>query len=67
MANARVTVELSVDDDFFENWLDINGEGCGDLTEDLIDQFKNHLEYHIDCMDKTIVPYCATVVGTSKY
>jgi hypothetical protein len=62
---ALVTVELTANEEFFHDWLDDQGEGYSSLPAALVDQFKEHLEYHIDAMDKDDVPYDASVVSVS--
>jgi len=63
---AEVTVELTANEEFFQDWLDDQGEAHNGLPDALVDQFKEHLEYHIDAMDKHSVPYCASVVSVHR-
>lgn len=61
----QITVELSVDEKFFQDWLDFNDPDAKNdsLSDVLISHFKDHLYYHIDGADKNDVPYCATVIS----
>jgi len=61
----RVTVELTADAGFFQNWLEDNVLYTY-LAGALVEQFKMHLEYQINARDKLDVPYSATITEVQQ-
>lgn len=60
--DVEVTVRLVVDVDLFTRMLVEYGEEVDNITDQLIDDFNNLLDYRVNNVDKLYVPYTATIV-----